>query len=188
MLAFSQEHLLNYYNEKHGTCYGRDDTHTYELSEVWGGTREGAIAEVLEFYRSPHFDEVQPVSDSVKGIDELVKSHELVVVTARPIVVKEATEQWIERYFERKFAGVYFTNEWGMSGRKKTKEDICTELGVEVLVEDGLHYARACAAQGVGVLLFDAPWNQIRELPANVKRIYGWQGSERKPGVLDKLL
>lgn len=83
----------------------------------------------------------------------------------------------------------------------KPKSAICQEIGVDVLIDDGLDHALDCAALGIDVLLYDRKgqygWNHIKPsmhkrtmtamsrqlyhhssittLPANVTRVSSWK-------------
>jgi len=55
-----------------------------------------------------------------------------------------------------------------------TKAGVCRELGVERMVEDGLHYATDCAENGIPTLLLNSPWNQAESLHEGITRVYSW--------------
>jgi uncharacterized HAD superfamily protein len=44
----------------------------------------------------------------------------------------------------------------------------------DVFVEDFLDEIKTIAKAGIFTILFDQPWNQTSNLPANCKRTYNW--------------
>lgn len=174
--------IIGFHNEKSGACLTKGDRHSYNLWEVWGGTREEAIEKVNEFFATDTAWDLDPMPGSVKALTALKeKGHELFIITARDKDSVGKTEKWIEKNFPRLFAGVHFGNAYNLSGEPRKKSEMCKEVGVEMLVDDHLENAFDCAAAGIRVLLFDQPWNrQELTLPKNVERVFSWDEVVRK--------
>lgn len=187
VLAELTDKFLEFYNEKYGADFKRQDVKSYNLWEVWKGTREESIDKFYEFYNSFYFESIEPVKDSIESIHKLGEKHELHLITARPNEVKKNTFEWIKKHHVRDFVSINFTNHWGVNAEEKTtKGDICKKLGIQVMVEDGLHYAEEIASHGVKVLLFDCPWNQSDSLPENIERVYSWKDVMKIISSLEK--
>ena len=165
--------FLNYYNYKYRTNFEIGDIKEYKLWTVIGGTREDAIDKVHDFHKTNYFKELPVVFGSKNAVEELKKFSELFVVTSRPNEIIEETNRWIDQHFHNKFSKIFFTNEWGKSGERKRKSEICKCLGIDFLIEDNLEYARDCANVGTKVFLLDKPWNQNKKLN-EINRIYNW--------------
>jgi len=94
-----------------------------------------------------------------------VAGHELIVVTARHPRLRGITAAWLAHY-DLPVDEMHFL-EGGSKG------EYSRNLGIRLFVEDAPHNARSLAAAGVGVLLFDHPYN--REVSGEgVLRCRGW--------------
>jgi hypothetical protein len=47
-------------------------------------------------------------------------------------------------HFPGKFASVQFGNHWGTTGRKRSKADMCKDVGASLLIDDNLQCAELC--------------------------------------------
>ena len=100
--------------------------------------------------------------------------NELIVVSARPEETSNGTMEWMGRYFNGVFSGVYLTGQWARSGNGRKKHEVCKEIGIDLLIDDYLGHANECSNDGIRVLLFDQPWNQGK-LSNGTKRVYSWK-------------
>lgn len=166
--------FLNYYNHVYGTNLTRDQIYTYDLWKIFGETREKAIQKISDFYKTHHFNSLEPIQDSIEAIDTLKQNHDLVVITSRHNDIIEGTKRWLEKYFPNKFSEVYLTNQYSLDEDYRRKSDICLDLGINVLIEDSLDYAKECIPK-TRVLLFDQPWNQSQKLPESITRVKSWK-------------
>jgi uncharacterized HAD superfamily protein len=176
VLADTMTMINEYYNTGHGTNFILDDYRQFELRETWKCTREDALKKIDEFFFSDYFKTVIPVSGAVEGINALSGGHKLFVITARPGHVQEETRNWLSRHYGNKFSGIFFTNEWRHENSgPRSKQEMCSELGIDVLIEDSLENAMACNSDGIKIFLLDRPWNRTEEeIPANIIRAYSW--------------
>lgn len=166
--------LIKFHNDKYDTAFERHQFHSYRVFEIWGGTQEESDREIFEFYNTNYFKEIKPVPNAIENIDFLCKDHELAIITSRQNDIAEKTLDWINKHFENKFKGVYFTNQHSHSGKSIKKSAVCGSIGANLIIEDYLDYATECAQAGKEVLLFDCPWNKTRALPEKVSRVYSW--------------
>ena len=176
ILAEFVDRFLQFHNDLYGTTVRKKEMFAYNFEEVIGITEDQIEERLLQFYTTDYFRNIKPVSGAENGIDELAKSHELAVITARPYIIRPETERWLDQYFPNCFASINLTNQFQYRNRqnKRKKSEICQEQGVNLIVEDSLKYASDCASQGIDVLLLDYPWNQTVELPENIKRVRSW--------------
>jgi len=162
--------FLEYYNNSYGTNYRYEDVRSYNLEELIGGTRQGAIKEVYKFFDTDYFREIAVVIGSRHVVRELAKDNEVIVITSRPYIVEKQTAKWLSHQFYDRFNNVIFTNEWSLEGGSRTKGDICRELGVSYMIEDNLDYALECSEKGIRTFLLEKPWNQ-REVNRDITRV-----------------
>ena len=130
----------------------------------------------MDFYNCPRFEQLKPVAGAKNAVKKLNLNHQLFAITSRPDVTEPMTRIWIKRNFLDGFQGVHFSNHFVLQTKnKKTKSDICKQLGVEIMIDDHIDYALDCSQNGIPVLLMDATWNQDEVLPENVRRVKGWR-------------
>jgi uncharacterized HAD superfamily protein len=169
------ESLYSYHNKKYGTSIKRNDVVSYDIEKIWGGTKDEAIEKVYEFYRTREHDETMPLDGSVEVIRSLAHKFSLHIITSRVEEIKDLTIRWLDRHFPDMFSSVVFVNHYGKSMKsKRTKAEVCSELYVDLMIEDSLEHALAISACGIPVILIDCPWNQ-GETPDNVYRVRSWK-------------
>lgn len=176
VLADTTPALIRYHNDTYGTSFVFEDFNSYEWWNIWGGTREQSVRKFLDFVKTPYFHEVQPVKGSQEAIKKLKERHTLHIVTSRQIELQAETFAWVNRHFPDVFAGLHIANhaQWAISGKTRTKVEICRELEASLLIEDSIMYAKECEEENIPVLLLDYPWNKD-VLPSNTKRVKSWK-------------
>lgn len=169
-------YFAQYYNENYGANLTRSDFFSNEWWTVLNIKKEEAIKLYFDYSRSPLHKNTKPMPEAVAGVKDLSKNHTLIAVTGRPEHIMQETEEWIAKFFPGCFQGVYSTNFHVFVGGKKSKGDICAELGAECLIDDFVEHAEECTKKNIPVLLLDTPWTQdISELPAGIIRVYSWE-------------
>lgn len=172
--------LHEYHNAIYGTSVKRSDITTYDIHDVWGCEPHEAVRRVHEFYRTSEHDSLLPVEGVVDALARLKKDHDLHIITSRGEETRELTERWIARHFPGTFSSVVFTNGYSeKKGKKRTKVEVCDELGVDLMIEDSLSQAQAIAGSGRRVILLDCPWNQ-GACAQNIVRVSDWKGIEQE--------
>jgi len=166
--------FVNYHNSKYNTSFQKNDFFSYKLWDVLKCSKEDAIQRMYDFFKSPCFNEIQPIKDSKEVLSYLKENHELVIISSRQELVHEDTRGWINYHFPKTFSKIYFSGNFYSQTGDKTKLQICKELNTDLLIEDALEYALECQEE-TKVLLFDQPWNQSKKLPDNIHRVYSWK-------------
>ena len=174
ILANLVDSVITFHNETYNTSLTRDTFRSYQFHENWGGTQLEAIEKMHEFFQTPYFPNVQPMPGAVEAIKKLKEDHQLYVVTSRQAVITKETHEWVEKHFPKMFESIYLTNSWGLTGPKRTKKDVCQEIGAQIFIDDSLDYALECAELEIPVLMLDYPWNQA-ELPRCITRVFSWE-------------
>jgi uncharacterized HAD superfamily protein len=168
------EALAIYHNRNYGTNYERKDVSSFFLEKTWGCTREEAVNRIMDFYESPEHWGAKPVVGAVEAVRQLAQDHKLYIITSKPETLRERTLEWINTHFPGVFEDIHFTNHFNGDGIRRTKGEVCLELGVEVFVDDAPHYLESIVSHGVPALLFDTPWNQ-EYMDPKVTRVYSWE-------------
>jgi len=174
VLADLLNQIILFHNEKYGTNFKRDDFYSYSYHEVWGGTIDQAIGKVEEFFDTNYFKETLPIKGALPSLLFLKeKGHDLFLITGRKYEVEEETKNWIEKYFPNIFSGIYHTNTYAPSGIRIDKSKVCKELGISLIIDDDILHVKDCTGEGVEVLVYDSPWNQVG-LPTGATRVFDW--------------
>ena len=162
-----------FHNENYATSYSKDDVTGWELSKLWECSPEEAHRRMEEYVHSSHHSHISPIIGAVDAVKRLKEKCDLFIITARDESINEQTFALIDEHFPKSFESVHFLHKDGKNFRG-TKGEVCTELDIDIFVEDSLTNAQHTSDAGIKTLLFDAPWNQIDKLPKNVTRVFSW--------------
>lgn len=152
--------LATFHNTYYGTNYNIEDIQSYYLNETWKCNQDEALKRVVRFYHSEEFADLEPVSGAREVLTRLKEKANLIVITARPDYTSERTFKSLEQYYPGLFDGVMFTSTHIGDGPKKTKADVCEELGVGVMIDDHYDNLTGCAERGIKSILLRRPWNK----------------------------
>ena len=176
---------LNSFIARYGSLYGiklkRDQFITYNWRDPLGLTHGEFSERFLSMVEDGLFDNLEPMAGAAEAVGKLKNSHDLSAVTSRPIFLAGVTEKWLEKHFGSAFGNVFYTRDVPFGPEIKSKYRICQEIKAAVLVEDYFEFAADCAANGIKVYLFDAPWNRAIAKQKNVTRVGSW------PELMEKL-
>ena len=155
--------LAKFHNEEYQSNLTAESFHSYQFHEVWGGTVEECSSKMDQFYTSKHFlNGINPVDGALDGLRALraATGCELHIVTARQLTLETATRAWIDTHYPDMFAGVHFGNHYGSSGEKRSKPQMCREIGALCLIDDSQIYAGHCADENIPCVLYgNYAWN-----------------------------
>lgn len=167
--------FIKFHNEAYGTTLVREDFYSEYYWEVLKEPKEVTTAKFDIFFKTHHFQNIQPILGAQETTVYLAKKHELVVLTARRLEFTDATKQWIEIHFPQTFKDVHVINHATLatSGKTMTKGEKCEELGIDLVIEDNIMHAMDCLRDTRNVLLLDQLWNQ-EELPNGIQRVASW--------------
>lgn len=178
VLADFIAYFVEYHNLTYQTSYTKDKIFSFHLHEVFEVSKDEITERMIKFSEERHNAKITLVPGAKEGIDELLKKgYELHLVTSRPEAIKPQTEEWIKKHFPGKFTDLHhaFNPNIHPKGSKMKKWEICKEISAGLLIEDFLPNALGCAENGIKVLLMDAPWNQVEDLPEGVVRVKSWK-------------
>ncbi len=163
--------LAMWHNRVHGTSYQMDHILTYDLTKIWGCSKEEMHRRIYDFFDSHEHTMTPPILGAVRAL-KLLKDKKIHVVTARQEEFRALTLFLAEQHVPFLSNNFHFPNSLTAP---RTKAQVCEDLGVEVFIDDHLEYARDVASVGIPVFLFDTPWNQTNNLPHNVERVHSWE-------------
>lgn len=165
--------FLDFYNAKFNTNFCLEDLHTWRLDKALGISLDKAVLHVEEFFNSENFHQMIFLENAKESLQDLLDFHEIFFITARQKEVKEQTEKFFESHFPEKDYNLLFSGGEVWS-EGKSKDEICEELKIPLLIEDRKEYAFNAAQKGIKVLLLDKPWNQGVE-HENIMRVNDWK-------------
>ncbi|KAI8379740.1 uncharacterized protein BYT42DRAFT_569868 [Radiomyces spectabilis] len=161
-LARTLEALAEWHNAVYDTDLSVHDFHTYDFSQVWGGSKEEQYDKIRKFYESDQFHRILPIDDFALEALKMLKRRrfQLIIVTSRQQFIAEQTKKFVDRHYPGLFESIYFCNSELTVAEQveyisKPKSAICQEVGVDVLIDDSLEHALDCASLGIEVLLYD---------------------------------
>jgi 5'(3')-deoxyribonucleotidase len=120
---------------------------------------------------------ILPFTNAFEVLTKLSRKYDLIVITARDLSWEPATRAWIAVHFPNIFSDIYFA---GRKDSKKTKGEICAELGASWLIDDNIDHAHTALEQGITVVLFgDYGWHKQRDIHEDVVRCKDWRAVQR---------
>lgn len=166
--------FFKFHKFKFGEDFFSEDVSDYYfgISKMMGLERDAFLNYIDEFYFSDFFDEIEMVDFAKEVIDKLSEEHELFFITSRNTSWQEKTYSFFKKNFPLKSFEVIFSGDV-YENQNKSKEEICREKGIKVIVEDSAEHSPDYADKGLKVLLLDKPWNRDVE-HENITRVRDW--------------
>ena len=164
--------LLEWHNKKYNRSNKKEEFTEFNWGPPWQLYKEQVIGRVNQFHDSHKVEEFLPLEDAIPSLKELLKKHEVIVVTGRPLKYNSKVVDWFKHHLKRKLEIIH-AGEF-IKGQAATKAEICKENGISILLEDGPETALNCANSGVKVILFDNPWNKNTK-HKNITHVNGWK-------------
>lgn len=173
------ERFVAFHNRRYQTDFALHHMTSMSFHTVLGGTPDDDLRKVEEFQLGEGNLDGEPVPESIEVLGRLKTDYELVIVTARQSSIEQQTRSWLERTFPDTFSDIHFANYWDENRPRRTKGDVCRDLGVQIIVDDQPSYINDCLEHGVTGLLFgDYPWNQVVVDHPKVRRVKDWREVE----------
>ena len=117
---------------------------------------------------------MRPVLGAVEAIKKIRElGVEMVIITSRGTPTKDATKQWVRKYFSDSFSKIIHCN--GYVKKIKDKHEYCFEEGVTLHIEDNPLIAENLANKGILNLLLDKPWNRSLVRNKYIVRVKDWE-------------
>ena len=166
-------HAFLFYNRNvHGATQTYDDLHTYDYCIDYAISEKEAHERIWHFCHTRH-DSVKPITSVVEALRLLKQYYDIHMVTGRCESIAPVTHYWLEGRTPHIFDHTHFTNSFATKHpeRRRSKVEVCREIGAVALVDDALHHVGDVAAQlNIPVFMLTRPWNK-HETPTGVTRI-----------------
>lgn len=165
------EPFIDWHNQEYGTRLVYENITSFDLWIPLKLEQEELIRRVGIFENTAGFRQQRPYSDMCDIVAESSRKYtQKHVVTARVHALHEFTNYQIRSHFPSLFSGVHLTNGLGNRGQSRKKDDVCLELGADVIVEDNSRTVNACQERGIQAIVVSRPWNINAELCSGVLR------------------
>jgi 5'(3')-deoxyribonucleotidase len=128
-----------------------------------------------DFHAGMNVDQsdIRPINGAAEGVKKLSYKYNLVPMTSRPEVMKSETINWLDIHFEPVFTEEPVFIGFGPDA-KRTKGEVCAEIGASRLIDDNVEHCKTALAKGVGAILFgNYGWHQ--QMPKELIRCRNWQ-------------
>jgi hypothetical protein len=188
-----------------GTDYKMEQFHSYNFADVWGGTNEETVEFIHQWYETPDFDAIEPITGAKEVLEKYKKKYKestgtelrYVVCTSRQTAIVDKTFAWLDKHYAGLFDDVLFGNHYSranpdptkMDGTKRTKADMCKELGAVLLIDDAVGYNEDVISKGAvakGTVLFgDYGWNKggvKEEYAGQARKCTSWEEVDKVLG------
>ncbi|MEI6533078.1 MAG: hypothetical protein WCO06_04520 [Candidatus Roizmanbacteria bacterium] len=180
VLAQLGKDIHTYHNELYGTHASFETQTDYSFSTNWNCTEEEVIKRIYDFYATDRMLSLEPVEGSIHAITPMSKQYELHIVTARPELTRNITEQWVKKHFGSCITHIHMTGQCSLDQSiKKTKSQICKEIRAELLIDDHIDYVMECTRNNVKTLLLETPINRPKLVSHPlITRVKNWKEIE----------
>lgn len=154
---------LHYYNMASGLSFTPDDVDDFFIYRLYGWDQAERESIYHTYGHDIHWNS-SPLPMAVEILQQLFNQHQLSIITARPLLFREVTIDWL------KFHNINYHN----ISLIENKLQQCIDSKVDVLIDDGPHYAEEFALVNKPVILYEQPYN--RSVVANdfVYRASNW--------------
>jgi 5'(3')-deoxyribonucleotidase len=157
-----------------------------DWGKMWGVPLDQAMRRAAQVSKEHHYlKECLAIEHALPVLQRLKKDYRLVVVTARRLVTKQTTEDWLAKQYPDVFSDIIYAGIWDSTDNitervHRSKANICQELGADYLIDDQLKHCIGAADCGITSLLFGGyPWAQTtNELPNNLIKVDNWKQVE----------
>ncbi|PWW05188.1 putative HAD superfamily protein [Paenibacillus cellulosilyticus] len=154
---------LHYYNIASGLTLTADDVDNFYLYKMYGWNKEEREAIYHLYGRDIHWHS-NPLPHAVEVLQQLYRQHRLSIITARPLLFRDVTLEWLAQH------GIAYHD----IAFVEDKLQQCADSKVDVLIDDGPHYAEQFVQVGRPVILMEQPYNLSVPSHDLLFRATGW--------------
>jgi len=180
VIAENAASFVAYSNKRWGTNLTIDE-YSDHFAQVWKTDLEETVRRAKEYVSPEVFAQHRHKPEAREVLLELKKNYRLIILTSRLSAVKDATIEWVDRYYgqifdEILFAGFYDNKKQHMENFDKTKGKLLAKHGADYFIDDQLKHCLSAAEEGIETIVFgDYAWNrEPQELPKHVTRCKDW--------------
>ncbi|WP_199620697.1 5' nucleotidase, NT5C type [Paenibacillus alkalitolerans] len=139
---------LHYYNKASGLSMTHDDVNEFHLYRLYGWDEEQHRDVYNRYGHDIHWNS-EPYPMAVDVIRQLFQQHQISIITARPVMFRDVSIEWLKRH-DVPYHNIVLT---------ENKLEECIRSKADVLIDDGPHYAKQFAEQRKPIILIGQPYN-----------------------------
>jgi uncharacterized HAD superfamily protein len=110
-------------------------------------------------FAADEYRTIQPVSGAREKLQQRKNAgHTLIVITGRPLRLKERTVDWVNQHFPNLFSDFLFSGAY--TDQEIDKSELCKQKEIQLVVEDNLFFVADLSKHSVPCFLIDRPRNQ----------------------------
>lgn len=140
--------FLHYYNIASGLSLTHVDVNDFYLYRLYGWDKEERDAVYNKYGHDIHWNS-SPLPMAIEILQKLYTQHQISIITARPLLFREVTINWLQHHKINYHNITLIEN----------KLQACIQAKVDVLIDDGPHYAEEFALVNKPVILYEQPYN-----------------------------
>ncbi|MNI08040.1 5' nucleotidase, deoxy (Pyrimidine), cytosolic type C protein (NT5C) [compost metagenome] len=140
---------LHYYNQASGRSFTPEDVHDFYIYRLYGWDRAERETVYQTYGHDIHWNS-PPLPMAVDILQQLFNQHQISIITARPLLFRDVSMEWLKHH-KINYHHITFT---------ENKLQVCMDTQVDVLIDDGPHYAEEFALDNKPVILMDQPYNR----------------------------
>lgn len=131
---------------------------SYKFSKMFNISEIESKKVVSMYYNSIYHDTAIPTRGTHIVLNSLKKKDfNVYIITGRQCYSKKQTLKWLRRNIHFPFEDVIFTNSFSLIGNEVSKNQICRDLNIDILIDDNLETLRTLT-HTKGILFGDYPW------------------------------
>ncbi|MEO7904625.1 MAG: HAD family hydrolase [Candidatus Saccharimonadales bacterium] len=178
VLVATAEKSVAFFNERYGNHLTLDDMFQMPTIEKYGTTDiRIVLARVAEFTQEMA-GELPLIDGAYDAIDGWKRQGVgLHMITGRSAPTQDATLQALRRDFCDAFTSYEFTDSLNPE-TKRSKRDVCLELGTVAMIDDLI--INDLPGATTGMVFGNYPWNRNKDLPDNAVRVPNWEVARDK--------
>lgn len=163
VLLDSDSNIRQLIFEETGIEYTSEDIIDYSYAKSLNLDFKTMKTVLDRFHSYPNLTSLKPILGAQNAISIIKLEYEPIIVTSRPVDTYTATEESVRMWFGD-IPLIHSTK----------KAALCTQLGINTIIEDHPDTAVECAKNDIRCYLMAYPWN--RNTPANLKiiRLTDW--------------
>jgi uncharacterized HAD superfamily protein len=139
---------LHYYNKASGLSLTPGDVNEFYIYRLYGWDEAQREAVYNKYGHDIHWNS-SPLPRAVEILQQLFSEHQISIITARPLLFREVTTEWLKLH-QINYHQIAFV---------ENKLQQCIDSKVDVLIDDGPHYAEQFASVQKPVILYEQPYN-----------------------------
>jgi uncharacterized HAD superfamily protein len=139
---------LHYYNKVSGLLFTPDDVNDFYLYRLYGWIKAEHDTIYNKYGHDIHWNS-SPLPMAVEVLQQLFNQHQISIITARPILFREVSIKWLQHH-KINYHNIKLV---------ENKLQECIYSKVDVLIDDGPHYAEEFALVNKPVILYEQPYN-----------------------------